>query len=116
MSPGRLAGEPREIAPDTYYLRVRRSNVYFVRSQGSWVLIDAGWTGSADAIRGAAESLFGPGAYPAAILLTHAHPDHFGSAADLARVWELPVGVIVDRSLPFCSFSFGNECFDENCV
>ena len=78
--------------------------------------IDGGWPGSADAIRGAAESLFGPGAYPAAILLTHAHPDHFGSAADLARVWELPVGVIVDRSLPFCSFSFGNKCFDENCV
>ena len=78
------------------------------------VLLDAQWTLS-NAHRLIAEILE-TGKDLKTIYLTHAHPDHFGSAADLARVWELPVGVIVDRSLPFCSFSFGNECFDENCV
>jgi glyoxylase-like metal-dependent hydrolase (beta-lactamase superfamily II) len=98
--PGTTAAEPREIAPDVYYLEVRRANVYFVRSHSSWVLIDAGWPGAAEVIRAAAESLFGPGARPAAILLTHAHPDHFGSAAELARVWHLPVWVHRD-DLPY---------------
>ncbi|HVB44919.1 MAG TPA: MBL fold metallo-hydrolase [Streptosporangiaceae bacterium] len=38
-----------------------------------------------------AESLLGTGALPAAILLTHIHPDHSGSALELARMWDLPV-------------------------
>ena len=100
MRRGRVVDEPKEIAPGVYCLHVRRSNVYFVRSPQSWVLIDAGWPGSADAIRRGAEFLFGPDTPPAAILLTHAHPDHFGSAADLARVWELPVWVHRD-DLPY---------------
>lgn len=98
--PGTAANGPIEIAAGVYYLHVRRANVYFVRSPPSWVLIDAGWPGSADVIRAAGESLFGPGSRPAAILLTHAHPDHFGSAADLARVWQLPVWVHRD-DLPY---------------
>lgn len=35
--------------------------------------------------------LFGPGSPPAAILLTHCHPDHDGSALRLARTWDCPV-------------------------
>lgn len=61
------------------------SNVYLVESGSSWVLVDAGWPGQASVIRSAAESLFGRGTRPAAILLTHVHPDHSGSAAELAR-------------------------------
>lgn len=91
---GRLdTGLCREIAEGVYYLPVRGSNVYFVRSGSSWVLIDAGWKNSAQPIREAAKSVFGSNARPAAILLTHAHPDHDGSAAELARLWELPVHV-----------------------
>jgi glyoxylase-like metal-dependent hydrolase (beta-lactamase superfamily II) len=85
--------QPTEIAPGVYCLRVRGSNVYFVRSGPSWALIDAAWRRMAHPIRRAAESVFGPAARPAAILLTHAHPDHDGSAAELARLWELPVHV-----------------------
>src|SRR3974390_3031945 len=69
------------------------SNVYLVESGSSWVLVDAGWPGQASVIRSAAESLFGRGTRPAAILLTHVHPDHSGSAAELARWWHLPVHV-----------------------
>jgi len=56
-----------------------------------WVLVDTGVPGCDAQIRAAAEALFGAGATPAAILVTHAHPDHVGSAAGLARHWQCPV-------------------------
>ncbi|GAB3309717.1 hypothetical protein GCM10027451_19760 [Geodermatophilus aquaeductus] len=87
----------REIAPGVHLLRMGRgalaSNAYLVRSEPGWVLIDCAWAGSATAIRSAAESLFGPDTRPAAILLTHIHPDHSGSAGDLGRSWQVPVYV-----------------------
>ncbi|MGY1735757.1 MBL fold metallo-hydrolase [Geodermatophilus sp. SYSU D00684] len=91
----RSAPVAREVAPGVHLLRVGRgalaSNVYLVRSGPAWVLVDAGWPGSARAVRTAAGSLFGPGTRPAAILLTHVHPDHSGSAGVLARSWRVPV-------------------------
>ena len=100
MSPAKDAAKPSEIAPGVYYLPVRGANVYLVGSEASWTLIDAGWSKSAEPIRRAAESLFGRDARPAAVLLTHAHPDHFGSAAELAQFWGLPVWVHPD-DLPY---------------
>ena len=85
------------VAPGVHCLRTGpwrlASNVYLVESGSSWVLVDAGWPGQASVIRSAAESLFGRGTRPTAILLTHVHPDHSGSAAALARWWQLPVHV-----------------------
>jgi deazaflavin-dependent oxidoreductase (nitroreductase family) len=69
-------------------------NVHLVGSATSWVLVDTGWPGQAGAIRGAAEAVFGPGARPVAILLTHLHPDHSGSVRELARHWAVPVWVL----------------------
>lgn len=89
------SGEPREIAPGVHFLAVGtgllRANVYFVRSCLSWVLVDAAAAGCARVIRAAAESLFGKNSPPAAILLTHDHPDHAGSARELAQTWDCPV-------------------------
>ena len=86
---------PRPIAPGVHLVTLGRgavaSNVYLVGSQSTWTLIDAGWASSAAAIRTAAEAVFGSGARPAAIVLTHIHPDHSGSAGTLARSWEVPV-------------------------
>ncbi|MGB8022420.1 MAG: MBL fold metallo-hydrolase [Candidatus Nanopelagicales bacterium] len=85
---------PHEIAPDVYLLGPRgrtQTNVYFVRSGSSWVLIDAGWAADVRRIQRAAASLFGDDSRPAAILLTHCHPDHAGSALALARRWGCPV-------------------------
>lgn len=86
---------PVEFAPGVYRLAVGgpglRVNVYFVRSGRSWVLIDTGLKRSGHKIRRAADSLFGPASRPSAILLTHTHPDHAGSAARLARTWGCPV-------------------------
>jgi glyoxylase-like metal-dependent hydrolase (beta-lactamase superfamily II) len=67
------------------------TNCYLVRTGTSWVLVDAGWSGDDDRIVRAAEQVFGDDAAPAAILLTHVHPDHSGAAQVLAQRWDCPV-------------------------
>lgn len=94
--------EPREIAAGVYRHALRGVNVYLLRSGSSWVLIDTGWRDSGPAIREAAQSLFGPGSHPQAILLTHPHGDHVGSAVELARTWDVPVYIHAD-DLPLLS-------------
>jgi glyoxylase-like metal-dependent hydrolase (beta-lactamase superfamily II) len=76
---------------------ISRSNVYFVRSGLSWVLIDAASVNCGRLIRKTAESLFGVNTRPASILLTHDHPDHAGSVLELVRIWECPVYVHPDE-------------------
>ena len=85
-----------EIAPDVWCLGPKgrtQTDVYFVRAGSSWALIDAGWAKDGPWIRQAAELVFGAGTPPASILLTHFHPDHAGSALQLARKWDCPVYV-----------------------
>jgi len=84
----------REIAPEVYLLGPwgrTQTNAYLVRDGSSWVLVDAGWEKDGPRIQAAARSLLGPGLAPSAILLTHAHPDHDGSARELAQAWGCPV-------------------------
>jgi glyoxylase-like metal-dependent hydrolase (beta-lactamase superfamily II) len=91
-----------EIAPGVYCLALRGVNVYLVQSGSSFVLIDTGWRDSAPLIRTATESLFGQGSHPDAILLTHPHADHVGSAVELGRGWDAPV-YAHSRDLPLLS-------------
>jgi glyoxylase-like metal-dependent hydrolase (beta-lactamase superfamily II) len=70
-----------------------RTNVYIVASGPSWALVDTAWPASASQIVRAAESLLGQKTRPAAILLTHIHPDHAGAVRELATLWN--VGVYV---------------------
>jgi glyoxylase-like metal-dependent hydrolase (beta-lactamase superfamily II) len=74
-----------------------RSNIYFVRSGLSWALIDAASAKCGPLIQKAAMSLFGEDSPPASILLTHDHPDHAGSARELAQMWNCPVWVHPDE-------------------
>ena len=88
------AAHAHEIAPDVFSLGPwgrTQTNVTFVRSGPSWVLIDAGWEKDGPRIAQAAASLVGASGRPAAILLTHCHPDHAGSARELARAWDCAV-------------------------
>ncbi len=98
---GEAAACPEEIAPGVYRLATGRglagANVYLVRSGAAWVLIDTAWPHRGQLIRAAAVSVFGAGTRPEAIMLTHIHPDHSGSALELARVWDLPVHVHPDE-------------------
>jgi glyoxylase-like metal-dependent hydrolase (beta-lactamase superfamily II) len=90
----------REIVPDVHCLGPNgrtQTNVFFVAAGSSWVLVDAGWAKDGPAIKEAAEVLFGTGSRPDAILLTHVHPDHSGSALELARAWDCPVYVHPDE-------------------
>jgi glyoxylase-like metal-dependent hydrolase (beta-lactamase superfamily II) len=82
----------KQIATGVTCLRLGFSNVYFVGEPGkTWVLVDTGMRGSAGRIRAAAESIYGLTARPAAILLTHGHADHAGSAAELAGYWKVAI-------------------------
>ncbi len=84
------------IAPDVHHLGPwgrTQTNAYLVRAGSSWFLVDAGWENDDRRIQAAVESLLGPGLAPSAILLTHAHPDHEGSAHELANAWGCPVFV-----------------------
>ncbi len=80
------------IAPDVGWLPISFVNVYFIGRPGSpWVLVDTGLPGRADQIADAASARFGSDSRPEAIVLTHGHFDHAGSALALAERWEVPV-------------------------
>ncbi|MDQ0662768.1 glyoxylase-like metal-dependent hydrolase (beta-lactamase superfamily II) [Arthrobacter ulcerisalmonis] len=89
--------EPQEIASGVMLMTSgsgpMASNLYLVRSGPAWVMVDCGWAGSAEPVRRAVEKVLGSGNMPAAIFLTHIHPDHSGAAGALARLWEIPVYV-----------------------
>ena len=83
-----------QVAAGVHQLRIKRFvNVYFVETgtPGEWVLLDTGLPGSDKEIIAAADKLFYPGTRPEAIILTHGHLDHMGSAKELAAHWNVPV-------------------------
>ena len=79
------------IAMDVAMIPTVISNAYLVGDERAWVLIDALTPGNERKIKEAAEARFGPGAKPRAIVLTHGHFDHAGSAAALADFWGVKV-------------------------
>ncbi len=92
-----------QVAAGVHQLSIKRFvNVYFVETgtPGEWVLIDTGLPGSEKEIIAAADKLFYPGTHPEAIILTHGHLDHVGSAKALAAHWHVPV-VAHPLELPF---------------
>ncbi len=91
--------KPHEIADGVHWLRLGliAGNIYFVSSGASWVLIDTAFKGRGRLIQRNAEALYGVSARPAAIFLTHIHPDHSGSALELAKQWGCPVYVHPDE-------------------
>jgi glyoxylase-like metal-dependent hydrolase (beta-lactamase superfamily II) len=78
-----------EIARDLAIIPMTIANAYLAGTRECWVLMDAGIPGNERRIREADEKRFGPGAKPQAILLTHGHFDHAGSAAGLADHWRV---------------------------
>lgn len=92
------------VAPGVWGLRDAFVNVYLIHNavEKKWVLIDAGLKRSASKIRELADNLFWPDSKPAAIILTHGHFDHVGSASELAREWDVPVFTHV-MELPYLS-------------
>src|SRR3954464_12652412 len=83
----RLMLEVKRIATDVVRIPVKIGNCYLVGNRDEWVLLDAGTEGNHDRIRKIAEENFGQDAKPEAIILTHGHFDHAGSAGTLAEYW-----------------------------
>lgn len=81
----------REIAPGAALVSTLISNAYLIGTAADWVLVDACTPGHEALIQRAAAKRFGGGNRPRAILLTHGHFDHAGSARALADVWGVPV-------------------------
>ena len=76
----------RQIAADVYQLEgLRNSNVFALAIPDGIVLIDSGVSGSVDQIATQLEHSGYRLSDLQAIVLTHAHTDHVGSAAELAR-------------------------------
>jgi glyoxylase-like metal-dependent hydrolase (beta-lactamase superfamily II) len=81
-----------EVTQGVARLALGTVNAYLVGGAAApWVLVDAGTPGNAEKIRAEAQQLFGQGARPEAIVLTHGHADHSGSAAELSDLWDVPV-------------------------
>ena len=68
-----------------------QTNAYLIRAGSSWFLVDAGWENDAPRIGAAVRALLGPGQVPGCDPADPRHPDHEGSARDLARAWGCPV-------------------------
>jgi hydroxyacylglutathione hydrolase len=75
-------------------LKTRLSNAYLLAGPESVLLVDAGSPGDAGFIAGALRRL-GRRSLDL-IYLTHAHYDHFGSAAVLSRATEAPIAIHTD--------------------
>jgi glyoxylase-like metal-dependent hydrolase (beta-lactamase superfamily II) len=80
-----------DVADGLIGCRIVFVNVFAVSTSAGWTLIDAGLPFSSGRIRSWAESRFGPGAKPRAIVLTHGHFDHTGAIEDLLKTWNVPV-------------------------
>lgn len=82
-----------EVAPGVWGMKDIFVNFYMVSNaqNNTWVLIDAGLKTSAKKIKKMAAHLFGEGAQPTAIILTHAHFDHVGALEQLVYEWKVPV-------------------------
>ncbi|WP_423149647.1 MBL fold metallo-hydrolase [Rubrolithibacter danxiaensis] len=80
------------VAPGVWGMKIVFVNIYMVATESNnWVLVDAGLKGSANKIKRMAEDLFGEGAKPKCIILTHGHFDHVGALTDLSDMWHVPI-------------------------
>jgi glyoxylase-like metal-dependent hydrolase (beta-lactamase superfamily II) len=81
-----------EVAPGVWGMKDIFVNLYMIRDNESdnWVLVDTGLKGSRNKILKMAKDLFGDKP-PSAIILTHGHFDHTGTADTLAHEWKTQV-------------------------
>lgn len=80
------------VAPGVWGMKDVFVNIYMILNpfDGSWVLVDTGLKWSGAKIKKMAYQLFGD-SKPSAIILTHGHFDHVGSAENLSEEWHVPV-------------------------
>ena len=83
-------GGPFEAASGVVRPDMGLVNAYLVGAPGGpWILVETGLPRSATLTRWLAAKRYG--ARPEAIILTHGHFDHAGSALDLSTEWDVPI-------------------------
>src|SRR5215203_1153028 len=88
--------DPEPLPPGIVRVPVAFVNAYLVDINpgvpaDGWVLVDTGVRGlGVLAIQRAAAKRYGVASAPRAIVLTHGHFDHAGSATTLAALWGVP--------------------------
>ncbi|MFC7063384.1 MBL fold metallo-hydrolase [Halobacillus seohaensis] len=90
--------EPAGVLEDVAFYRTLIANIWMIGEPESkeWVLIDTGPIHYCNRIIEACKKRFGD-IPPKAIILTHGHFDHVGSAKDLAKHWNIPIYVHPDE-------------------
>ncbi len=83
--------QPQLVVPGVHLIPFEIGQVYFWEWDDRLTVVDTGVAGSADAIIQAIQAIGRQPADVAEIVLTHFHPDHIGSAADLAERTGAPV-------------------------
>ncbi|MFD2924390.1 MBL fold metallo-hydrolase [Halobacillus naozhouensis] len=84
--------EAEQVLDDLAFYRTLIANVVFIGKKESkdWILVDCGVAHYGKRIIEAAEKRFGSHP-PKAIILTHGHFDHIGSAKQIAKQWNVPI-------------------------
>jgi glyoxylase-like metal-dependent hydrolase (beta-lactamase superfamily II) len=80
-----------EVAPGVHHARAKHVSWVLVTEGGEVTLVDTGYPGDRGRVLASLEKIGRSPADVAAILLTHGHPDHLGSARYLRRTHNVPV-------------------------
>ena len=99
------------VAQDVVRIPLGIVNAYIIGYAREWVLVDTGTPGNAENILKATAEHMGPGSVPKAIVLTHGHFDHSGSAKELASHWGVKV-YVHHREKPFLNGASKYPPFD----
>lgn len=83
--------QPQLVVPGVHLLPFEIGQVYLWEWGGNLTVIDSGIAGSADAILEGVQAIGRQPSDIKEIVITHFHPDHIGSAADLAERTGAPV-------------------------
>jgi glyoxylase-like metal-dependent hydrolase (beta-lactamase superfamily II) len=94
LAVGMLTGAVDDLAVDVARIGIVLVNVYLLgKPREPWVLVDTGMPNYDSWIEAAVAERWGAEARPEAIILTHGHLDHAGSARTLATRWDVPIYV-----------------------
>src|SRR6266498_5482375 len=80
-----------EVAPGVHHARAKHVSWVLVTDGAEVTLIDSGYPGDRARVIASLEQIGRSPADLGAILLTHGHPDHIGSAEYLRRTHRVPV-------------------------